>query len=284
MDNKRRGFTLIELLVVISIIAVLMSILLPALTKVRESAKRIVCGSNARSVSQALATYAESYNGVLPPQIAVSWIGTPYASDSQFMIRGYVSYMAFSGSRYNTIPVQLGLLYSEKCIDNPEVFYCPSQPKKSQYSLPYDYDTYTDNGRIEWGEELIAATRSDGQIAWGVRSSYNYWVCGRNNDVFMNNSSNIKYGDMPLKVRIASLSNEPIVFDCVQHWDAVPHKKGNGEPQGLTTCFSDGHVSFCKSEKLFDEDLWRPDAGDHSGPGDTNKLFGQIVEELKNIQ
>ena len=43
-----KGFTLIELLVVISIIAVLMSIMMPALNKVRSQAKKTVCLSNCR--------------------------------------------------------------------------------------------------------------------------------------------------------------------------------------------------------------------------------------------
>ncbi|MFI4910202.1 MAG: prepilin-type N-terminal cleavage/methylation domain-containing protein [Sedimentisphaeraceae bacterium JB056] len=64
--KKTKGFTLIELLVVISIIAVLMSILMPALTKVREQAKKTLCSSNQRSMSLALNAYADASNGVYP--------------------------------------------------------------------------------------------------------------------------------------------------------------------------------------------------------------------------
>ena len=60
--NRRLGFTLIELLVVISIIALLLSILMPALTKVKEQARSIVCKANLKQITLASILYANENN------------------------------------------------------------------------------------------------------------------------------------------------------------------------------------------------------------------------------
>ncbi|MGC9259462.1 MAG: prepilin-type N-terminal cleavage/methylation domain-containing protein [Phycisphaerae bacterium] len=60
------GFTLIELLVVISIIALLIALLLPALAKAREEALTTACGANLRSIGQILVEYENTYEGVIP--------------------------------------------------------------------------------------------------------------------------------------------------------------------------------------------------------------------------
>ena len=67
--NRRRsthGFTLIELLVVVSIIALLVSILLPSLARARELAKRAVCSANLRSLGTASHMYATECGGYIP--------------------------------------------------------------------------------------------------------------------------------------------------------------------------------------------------------------------------
>ena len=71
-SKARPGFTLIELLVVMIIIGLLVSLVLPAIQKVREAARRSNCGANMHQIGLAVANY-ESTHGFFPP----SWKPTP---------------------------------------------------------------------------------------------------------------------------------------------------------------------------------------------------------------
>ncbi|RMD76248.1 MAG: type II secretion system protein [Lentisphaerae bacterium] len=64
--GERNGFTLIELLVVITVIAILMALLLPALGQAREMAKRTVCRNNQRQFAVFVTLYADDHDGILP--------------------------------------------------------------------------------------------------------------------------------------------------------------------------------------------------------------------------
>ena len=117
MRRPARGFTLVELLVVIGIIAVLISILLPALSRAREHAKRAQCLSNLRQQGVYLSMYANQNNGALP-------IGTAgdLAVMSYFLQVG--SWNAYTGVG---ILVPGGIVSQQLETADGKIFYCPVQ-------------------------------------------------------------------------------------------------------------------------------------------------------------
>jgi len=64
------GFTLVELLIVVGIIALLISILLPAVTAARAQAGATACLNNVRQIAAALAVYANAHRNALPPNVS----------------------------------------------------------------------------------------------------------------------------------------------------------------------------------------------------------------------
>jgi len=123
--NKLGGFTLIELLVVIAIIAVLMGILMPALSRVREQARQQSCATQVRQHVMALHMYAGENDGKFPlPGSSFAWLWDIDIST--------VNYMLKSGM-------------------TPDIFYCPSNASQRKHSDFY----WTWHPNVEWNGKRL---------------------------------------------------------------------------------------------------------------------------------
>jgi len=127
MRTRRQGFTLIELLVVVAIIALLLSILLPALSRAKRHVREVMCRSNLRQLAVGYTSYAAEWKGFLPgsdldatPDPAAPhgyrtycWLGT----------HPYTSQWGYGGHDPQQAP-QRGTLFAY-CGRDTNVYKCP---------------------------------------------------------------------------------------------------------------------------------------------------------------
>ena len=138
---QRSAFTLIEMLVVISIIALLISILLPALGRARETARSIACMSGIKQLGLASHTYAVDYNGWLPQN---PFSGTrSYGHCWDVQISSYLNYDSSRPSSQQPVfhcPSGLLLSANEGAISRSRGYYINAHVAKSGFSTDYQDD------------------------------------------------------------------------------------------------------------------------------------------------
>ena len=143
-QRNRPGFTLVELLVVIGIIALLISILMPALSRAREQANQVKCMSNLRQIGMAFYMYATDNKGFFP-------VGSRY---DVVVKEDWIYYQtnATASQRGQGLTAKDSSVAKYMGGFNPEIFRCPSDNIESHRTDPpggrYDY-SYTMNEFFE---------------------------------------------------------------------------------------------------------------------------------------
>jgi prepilin-type N-terminal cleavage/methylation domain-containing protein/prepilin-type processing-associated H-X9-DG protein len=208
---RRRGFTLVELLVVIGIIALLISILLPALSKARRSGNSIKCLSNLRTLGQAFQMYGIDFKGVWP--VAVHEPGNHIPINVQRRWPDLI-YPYIGGSRQVE---QYTDIYKDKrsviwgCPEWTKVYEFDPNNFADQVRVGYAMNEYTqtwqDTGKIERLAYCPSANPSEGEYPRAI-SAYN------------------KASDRLLLVdSIAHVLSNPSNFDSTRTWnDAGPNQ------------------------------------------------------------
>jgi prepilin-type N-terminal cleavage/methylation domain-containing protein len=134
---RRSGFTLVELLVVIGIIALLISILLPALSRAKEQANRVLCMSNHKQLLMGIHMYANDNKNVFPH---CNWLGQEDAA----RVPGWLYDSKLTRGSLKSL--QGGAVW--KYLKNDKVFRCPFDPPPWNRGPIHAISSYGFNGSV----------------------------------------------------------------------------------------------------------------------------------------
>ena len=157
---SRRGFTLIELLVVISIIALLISVLLPSLASARDTARAALCLNNQKQIVLAQLVYANEHDQNLPPadpRSATNYPGNPWLTSPWYQQTWlYFTQQVMKPGIDSLWP---GTNADEKWMILTEgVLHCPAS----------DWASGVNSGRVTYGMNWLVGAESEGYAQWSL--------------------------------------------------------------------------------------------------------------------
>ena len=229
--SRRSAFTLVELLVVIGIIALLISILLPALSHARRAATQVQCASNMRQVGLLLNIYADNFKGHVPLGSRSENKQSNYWFDAR---EGELTFFGFlytanlfkhGGDRIAFCPVQQDPLHVFNSPSNVWPPIADTKAERAGYSMRADY-------RMQW--------KADGYNPYTGLPKYKFVV-----DKFLTSDpSSFERTTMP---KLKDFKGKAIVSDLIRETSHIL-KMGHGN--GLNSLKSDGSVRFTRREMI----------------------------------
>ena len=116
--SAHHAFTLVELLVVVAIMALLLGVLIPAMSRARDTARVAACAASLHTVGHAVHVYANDFRGAIPfgPNADAA------TSTNFYPVTGFITSLL---SREAGDPIGLGLLLDRHLAHKPEVLFCP---------------------------------------------------------------------------------------------------------------------------------------------------------------
>jgi prepilin-type N-terminal cleavage/methylation domain-containing protein/prepilin-type processing-associated H-X9-DG protein len=171
---RQRAFTLVELLVVIGIIALLVSILLPALNRARRQAMTVQCASNMRQIAMAMLMYVGDNKGTLPPAVVFPSTAAPMLYPNGWWWPNELVRQKYCGQDSANCYPQAGMTTAQKVFDRSSVFRCPEGAEEDSTGGAGNYPTDLKNNAFAIFNDAKCAADGMGVPSW-------YQLNARNN-------------------------------------------------------------------------------------------------------